>query len=132
MKEFVEKLIGRLEEEIIYDTFDHYKEEPLINMSFERLEDIINKLAEEYSADTSQKSANGWIPSSERLPQEDEWVLVTTANNDIDLNRVRNGKWIAEFRIEVIAWQPLPQPYQPKQQEPEWKDSVMKHFTKLE
>ncbi|MBO5853129.1 MAG: hypothetical protein J6Q61_00155 [Bacteroidales bacterium] len=51
MKEFVDKLIGRLEEEIEYDTFDHYKEEPLINMSFERLEDIVNQLAEEYNND---------------------------------------------------------------------------------
>ena len=133
MKEFVDKLISRLEEEIVFDTFDHYKEEPLVNMSFERLEDIITQLSEEYintSTNTSTDTSSSWIPCSERLPQEDEWVLVTTANNNIDLNRVRNGKWIAEFRIAVIAWQPLPQPYKP--QKNEWKDAVMKHFTNVE
>ena len=35
------KLIERLEEFIEYDCFDEYHEEPLIIMSFEKLEDII-------------------------------------------------------------------------------------------
>ena len=34
-------LLEELEDYIEYDTFDHYKEEPLINMSFETLEDVI-------------------------------------------------------------------------------------------
>lgn len=34
-------LLEELEDYIEYDTFDQYKEEPLINMSFETLEDII-------------------------------------------------------------------------------------------
>ena len=37
----VEKVVAELEEYIEYDTFDYHKEEPLINMSFEKLEDII-------------------------------------------------------------------------------------------
>ena len=36
-----EELLEKLEEYIEYDTFDQYKEEPLINLSFEQLEDII-------------------------------------------------------------------------------------------
>jgi hypothetical protein len=34
-------LIEKLEEHIEYKEFDYYQEEPLINMSFEQLEDII-------------------------------------------------------------------------------------------
>jgi hypothetical protein len=37
----VEKVVAELEEYIEYDTFDYYKEEPIVNMSFEKLEDII-------------------------------------------------------------------------------------------
>ena len=36
-----ERIVAELEEYIEYDTFDYAKEEPLINMSFEKLEDII-------------------------------------------------------------------------------------------
>ena len=36
-----EALIEKLEEYIEYDTFDLYKEEPLISLGFEQLEDII-------------------------------------------------------------------------------------------
>ena len=34
-------LLEKLEEHIEYKEFDYYQEEPLINMSFEQLEDII-------------------------------------------------------------------------------------------
>ena len=37
----VAKVVAELEEYIEYDTFDYHKEDPLINMSFEKLEDII-------------------------------------------------------------------------------------------
>lgn len=36
-----EELLTTLEDYIEYDTFDIYKEEPLINMGFEQLEDIV-------------------------------------------------------------------------------------------
>lgn len=152
MKEFVDKLISRLEEEIVFDTFDHYKEEPLVNMSFERLEDIITQLSEEYintSTNTSTDTSSGWIPCSERLPQESEPVctLCEVVNVMLKNGIVTSGwcnryleKWYVldhyhdyplpyEYK-DVIAWQPLPQPYKP--QKNEWKDAVMKHFTNVE
>ena len=36
-----EELLNTLEDYIEYNTFDIYQEEPLINMSFEQLEDIV-------------------------------------------------------------------------------------------
>lgn len=81
MNEFIEKLIKRLEEEtynmeICEEQFDmnspYFMDVEYKMVKFDDAKTIINELAEEYSADTSQKSANGWIPCSERLPEEQE------------------------------------------------------------
>ena len=44
LSNFTDALLGRLEEDISYDPFDNYKEEPLIEMSFESLEDIVSEV----------------------------------------------------------------------------------------
>ena len=64
-----------------------------------------------------------WIPCSERLPEEDECVLVT---DDYDCIRhcifcKRNETWRGfvtyeeGMTIDAIAWQPLPSPFQEEQ-----------------
>ena len=68
---------------------------------------------------------NGWIPCSERLPEPIRPVLVTLRNwmNDkyfVRVGRFHTDHWktdegIVENSI-VIAWQPLPQPYQQKRE----------------
>ena len=63
-----------------------------------------------------------WTPISERLPEEDEWVLITyyydrkikieIALLDEDgwyYREIANKYWIAEH--PPIAWMPLPEPY---------------------
>lgn len=77
-----------------------------------------------------------WIPCSERLPEENGHYLVTyhcksygnylPLFDDIYVRKMRfqNGKWMFPRNIdkeaqadeyqEVIAWQPLPQPYKEK------------------
>ena len=67
-----------------------------------------------------------WIPVSERLPKdcEEDWVLVQIKEKDCGflwiprVGEERNGKWWLtdddeplEDIFEVIAWQPLPEPY---------------------
>ena len=70
----------------------------------------------------------GWIPCSERLPEESELVLIyaesTARGGSIRcVAELRNGFWFAQIasdtlgltgigQFKVIAWQPLPQPYQ--------------------
>lgn len=64
-----------------------------------------------------------WIPCTERLPDTDDHVLVTTINKRGDRRVVRayyyrsddypgGGAWAAGMNNNVIAWMPLPEPYQ--------------------
>ena len=62
-----------------------------------------------------------WIPCSERLPEEDEEVLVCDVDGTMevcDLEMFGEGrglKWTDkngyESWLDVIAWMPLPKPY---------------------
>ena len=96
MNEFIEKLIGRLEEISVENTCsdcpykakcdevqEHINDETtdLCGATIKALSiEIVNQLAEEYincSTDTSTNTSSGWIPCSERLPERENkygWV----------------------------------------------------------
>lgn len=118
MKEFIEKLITRLEElnqsqiekyteclcegnlACIYDKTDI--EETKVKATYEIIQ-IVNELAGEYKG--------GWIPCSERLPEPNKYCLVTYSVN----GRLHVDAWIfngVDFNevgeTKVTAWQPLP------------------------
>lgn len=125
MKEFVEKLIGRLEEE---------KRTSYIHAYTHGIEDaieIVNQLAEEYN--------NGWIVFTQRemteeekevygedleyildckLPDDGEEIIVCYKNGYVDTDtfiRDTDGCYLDsgnDFIDDVIAWMPLPAPYQ--------------------
>ena len=62
---------------------------------------------------------NGWIPCSERLPKYGEVVMCSCTNSGITIScithkGVKPSKSVRFGQHSVIAWQPLPQPYQPK------------------
>lgn len=134
MKEFIEKLIGMLEEKA-NQTWLVLAE----RNGYEKAIEIVNQLAEEYNG--------GWIPCSERLPETNDAVNITWVNRkpepyykDIKdkpftaTGHYHKGKWYwyscvckdyldeygnsdideVDKDIEIIAWQPLPAPYQPK------------------
>ena len=90
-----------------------------------------------------KKYKGGWIPCSERLPEEhdsifaklkgtDKWydAMFEKISDDVNVTvefedgtrktmtlHTNDGKWNTGNRIakfNVIAWQPLPEPYQPK------------------
>ena len=82
---------------------------------------IVEQEAAEYN--------NGWIPCSVRLPDEAFGCLVTVMDcnpsTQTDFENILpyfvgydgetwNDADGEEIPFEVIAWQPLPQPYQPK------------------
>lgn len=86
-----------------------------------------------------------WIPCSERMPEEREWIgtkkFGTTISDEVyvtlettggkrfcDHIRFQNGKFSISKQAELdainkgikpIAWKPLPKPYQPKEGETE-------------
>lgn len=102
MKEFIEKLISKLEE-LTHDN-------PMVTSNYILRKDVIssvNELAEEYN--------NGWIPCSERLPEGNKEVLVCTNAGQIDVDYY--GEYIKDFiglkgtEQHAIAWQPLPVPF---------------------
>ena len=69
----------------------------------------------------------GWIPVSERLPNEEEMkrayrrnkygsefiVMIDGATEPTTLYRTLKGVWVDDHRqvYKVTAWQPLPEPY---------------------
>ena len=177
MKEFIEKLIGRLEKLKIYYAEDFSQGYSCEIDCVEKYEvkKIINELAEEYRNDkvcqtaimyaknlhkygiqidsiwetatqqsmalnqaymrgrqderdifdewqekhinTSTDTSSGWIPCSERLPEEDGYYLTTIRfyhlHNLVAMGcNFEDGKWLyMEGDDEVLAWMPLPQPY---------------------
>lgn len=76
------------------------------------------------SHDVSDKHSNGWIPCSERLPENKDDVLVCWGGNNVSVGyfvRGGAGGWFFEqlaggrkIPYEPFAWQPLPEPYQSK------------------
>ena len=149
MKEFVEKLIGRFEEEKEFyrkirknthcrrtemDDCDSCRADHYLNARLncvDNLMSIVNELAEEYN--------NGWIAFKQRemteeekevygedleymldckLPDDDEEIIVCYKNGYVDTDtfiRDTDGCYLDsgnDFIDDVIAWMPLPAPYQ--------------------
>jgi hypothetical protein len=60
-----------------------------------------------------RKNNNGWIPVEERLPRNDCYCLITTSDGEIDVREYGYSKgWGWDGFERIIAWQPLPEPYQ--------------------
>lgn len=64
-----------------------------------------------------QQSKSGWVPVSERLPEESITVIGTTEFDDIYKAELYDDcgekKWYANgnFDVPIVAWMPLPEPY---------------------
>lgn len=119
MKEFIEKLIKRLNEKSKWVAYGNRDRD--IGMThkvvpFSDISDIVNELAEEHKG--------GWIPCSERLPEDCSDVICTTHLKGYAVMNVvvlwynaKLRKWmncddeVVDDNLEVIAWQPLPEPY---------------------
>ena len=123
MKEFIEKLIGGLEEIpklLIRSNGKLHK-----YISCDEVSNIVNQLAEEYN--------NGWItdrnPTMEEcgeyghaefqvtIPQSkgNKTITMDFVYETVRGKEVARWKWCDRLSVwEVLAWKPLDAPYQPK------------------
>ena len=132
MQEVYEKIIEKLEERRIENDRLNEISQRGYARGIDKAIEIVNQTAAEYN--------NGWIPCSERLPEEGGYYLVTYhgwSNGDylpkFDDTYVRRLHYQKSERFtgwnhprycddkaendtnrEVIAWQKLPRPYQTK------------------
>lgn len=65
------------------------------------------------------KRVSEWIPCDEELPEEDQEVLCSFENGNVDVWTYRvsilwespEGVWCNQHDVGLIAWMPLPEPY---------------------
>ena len=98
--------------------FKMQREDRLSNLVFGRLSRVIEAL--ELAIQALEKQ-NGWIPVSERLPDESGYYLIQqdccgvmeymrVARYNSQMQKFRNAEAYRYYK-KVIAWQPLPEPY---------------------
>lgn len=118
------RIVNELAEEYINTSTDTSTE---CNKALDSLHKKIlkSKFAEEVTEEEImalvQAKNNGWIPCSERLPDENIEVDVTIKEIDgstyTRTSWLQEGQWIVKkspFKPTVIAWKERPAPYQPK------------------
>ena len=135
MKKSIEKIIEKLEEyrdenlvEHDSEMANHCKQDcndinDCTLCVWDKAIEIVKQEAEKFVPDTNVGN-NGWIPCSEKLPELRQDVLVTVKYTGF---MGMHGYWIQTGHMEaendwwgncaggeVIAWQPLPRPYQTK------------------
>ena len=140
MKEFIEKLVGKLEEEEEYETDGkNYN----AATAYEKAIEIVKQLAGEYmtcyksctecevydkekhhcpkfcyiieeTVKEIEENHSGWIPCGERLPEVNGWYLVTNELGVVQQQYWGASHWQKLRDDAVVAWRELPAPYQPK------------------
>ena len=133
MKKSIEKIIEKLEEyrdenlvEHDSEMANHCKQDcndinDCTLCVWDKAIEIVKQEAEKFVPDTNVGN-NGWIPCSEKLPELRQDVLVTVKYTGF---MGMHGYWIKTGHMEaendwwgdcaggeVIAWQPLPKPFQ--------------------
>lgn len=68
-----------------------------------------------------QPQTDKWVPCNDRLPEDKRTVLMCGDAGWIKTGWYDRGCWwmgfsLADIKDDVIAWQPLPEPYKPSNQ----------------
>lgn len=118
----LEKILGEIEdrksyhEELLSQREDYEIQKMYCDEELNWIRDIIRS-----HMDNVPDNSAGWIPVSERLPETREGCLVTVRYTGfLGMHGIwvktghieNNGEWFGDcIGGEVIAWQPLPEPY---------------------
>ena len=115
----LEKILEEIEAEKLkhWDPSESLDTDKIIGWCFEKCKNIIRKHMS-IGKDINVHTNNNWIPVEERLPEDDRYVLVCNVRGARDLawwdgngKRWWTGFSHADIARDVIAWQPLPDPY---------------------
>ena len=126
MKKVFEKIIEKQKELFqdlnVIEVLSHVDFDSTIQNSLENFLKAITNEAIEIVKQEAEQYNNGWIPCSEKLPDVRQDVLVTVKYTGF---MGMHGYWIKTGHMEaendwwgdcaggeVIAWQPLPKPFQ--------------------
>ena len=126
MNKVFEKIIEKQKELFqdlnVIEVLSHVDFDSTIQNSLENFLKAITNEAIEIVKQEAERYNNGWIPCSEKLPDVRQDVLVTVKYTGF---MGMHGYWIKTGHMEaendwwgdcaggeVIAWQPLPEPYQ--------------------
>lgn len=119
MNKAFEKILERLKEKKkFYDFFykkGRSKTDDIVKKAtdtfYDEFKQIVHEVAKEYNG--------GWVPCSERLPEESGTYIVNAIENSII--HVTFAKWMPRMKKwnltgcrsywKVNAWQPLPEPF---------------------
>ena len=128
MNKVFEKIIEKLEERTSflsdctkYGNKDaEQQNKSYSTMMMYEVADLVDDLIEIVKQETEQYN-NGWIACSDRLPDVEADVLLSLRSIDVHTGFMSNtegyfyvdGEGYVEFE-NVLAWQPLPEPYQQK------------------
>ena len=144
MQKYFEKIKESLEEDRRFALYE--MNEAGVGAGLERAIEIVNQVVGEYAktqltADNSTNNSicssseipnksDGWIPCSERLPEEEEVNVLVSSKAfgvSVGLYTKRYGYDMQEGFItnhafvntnNAVAWQPLPAPFKPKGEQP--------------
>ena len=126
MKEAFEKIKERLEAiwvdnrcgDCVYKSVcDKVQEEAIVNDQTDLCGVTIKAVALSIVSEVEAEYGNGWIDVKDRLPKRRELVLVCLKNGYVGEGHfTQDDFWNTQCRMyeNVIAWMPLPLPYQPQ------------------
>lgn len=111
MQEVFEKIIYNKILEKAWQPLGTFDEHSPFVIKVSDVKEIIEQLAAECE--------NGWIPCSERMPEEslNSVLGFDEYRGRLCLVQYVGGRWILGNDIDsvnITAWQPLPEPYQPE------------------